>query len=276
MSLDSDPSPRRPLHHRIHYRYDVHACDIIGDVHGCYDELEELLLRLGHDDLLREDLEPAEPGRMPRLVFVGDIVDRGDKITQALRLVHRLCTLGHALTVLGNHDDRFGRWLRGNAVPIRHGLEETVEQFQALDEPTREAWRPALAEFIGTLPFSMHLDRGRLIVAHAAWHAELHEERSGDRLRYYTLYGPTTGNTTPQGFPERIDWAPHYRGPELVVFGHQVYETPYRQDYAIGIDTGCVFGGALTALRYPSLEIVSVKSRGARYHHGGGRAGGAV
>ncbi len=273
MNQSDESSRSRPLHHRIHYHYGIRRCDVIGDVHGCHDELVELIAMLGHHDLLDPDVPPAELGQPPRLVFVGDIVDRGDGIVPALELVHRLCVRGHALTVLGNHDDRFGRWLRGRPVPIRHGLEETVAQYMSLPGETREQWGPELVDFLGVLPWSLHLDGGRLIVAHAAWHAELHDERSGDRIRAYTLYGPTTGQKTPEGFPERIDWAPHFDGPELVVFGHQIYETPYVHDHAIGIDTGCVFGGALTALRYPDLEFVSVPSRGARYERGGRRAG---
>lgn len=274
MESESDVSRNYPPHPRIHRRFDVRRCDVIGDVHGCYDELADLLKQLGHDDLLDPDIAPAAEGEKPKLIFVGDIVDRGDKIIPALRLVHRLCTRGHALTVVGNHDDRFLRWLWGRKVQIRHGLEESVEQFRAL--PAREAavWREELIEFMKNLPWAIQIDEGRAIVAHAAWHAELHDEPSHDRLRAYTMYGPVTGNTTPEGFPERIDWAPKYEGPELVIFGHQVYEAPYWHEYAIGIDTGCVFGGALTALRYPEMEIVSVKSRGARYHRHGGKARG--
>jgi protein phosphatase len=259
-------------HPRIHRRYDVEQCDVIGDVHGCYDELADLLVELGHEDLLDPDISPAREGEKPRVVFVGDIVDRGDKIVQALRLVHRLCVRGHALTVVGNHDDRFLRWLCGRKVEIRHGLEESVAQFELIAEPERSRWREELIEFISALPWALHLDQGRLIVAHAAWHAELHDERSADRIRAYTLYGPTTGHQTPEGFPERIDWAPAYGGPELVVFGHQIYDAPYWHDYAIGIDTGCVFGGALTSLRYPGMTIASIKSRRARYLRRGGRA----
>ena len=271
MESEQEQEMRLPPHPRIHQRFDVRTCDVIGDIHGCYDELEKLLRELGHEDLLDPDISHAREGEKPRIVFVGDIVDRGDKIVPALRLVHRLCTRGHALTVVGNHDDRFLRWLSGRKVQIRHGLQESVDQFEEIARPERDRWREELIDFIKELPWALHLDGGRLIVAHAAWHAELHEESSPDRIRSYTMYGPTTGRTTPEGFPERIDWAPSYEGPELVVFGHQVYDAPYWQDYAIGIDTGCVFGGALTALRYPSMEIVSVRSTRARWELRGGK-----
>ena len=271
MSSENDRTDFLPPHPRIHRRHDIHACDVIGDVHGCYDELAMLLEKLGHADLLSPDLAPAPPGSGPRVIFVGDIVDRGDRIVEALRLVHRLCVMGHALTVVGNHDDRFLKWLCGRQVEIRHGLEETVEQFNALPRFERERWRDELIEFLRDLPWAIQIDGGRAIVAHAAWHAELHEERNPGRIRAYAMYGPTTGRKTPEGFPERIDWAPGYEGPELVIFGHQIYPAPYIHDYAIGIDTGCVFGGALTALSYPSLAVTSIPSLGARYYRRGGK-----
>ncbi len=272
-SMDSTHTYERslPPHPRIHDRRDVQVCDVIGDVHGCYDELAELLTKLGHHDLLDPAIPPAPDGARPRVIFVGDIVDRGDKIVEALRLVHRLCTRGYALTVVGNHDDRFLRWLSGRKMEIQHGLEESVAQFNRLPEAERESWREELLEFLSELPWAIRIDDGRAIVAHAAWRAGLDAERSPERIRAYTLYGPVTGNLTSEGFPERIDWAPGYEGPELVIFGHQVYDSPYLHDFAIGIDTGCVFGGALTALRYPGLEVCSVKSRGARYHRRGGK-----
>ena len=257
-------------HPRIHNHLEVERCDIIGDVHGCFDELVELFGKLGHDDLLDPNVPPAPAGAQPRVIFVGDIVDRGDRIIDALQLVCRLYHRGHALTVIGNHDDRFLRWLLGRKVQVRHGLEETVEEFERLPRSVQERFREELIDLWSNLPWAIRIDGGRAIVAHAAWHAELHDEPSTDKLRSYTLYGPTTGRKTPEGFPERIDWAPHYRGPELVVFGHQVYDAPYMHEHAIGIDTGCVFGGALTALRYPDLEIVSIRSKGARYTRGGG------
>ncbi|MEO5928323.1 MAG: metallophosphoesterase [Candidatus Kapaibacterium sp.] len=272
MNSNSSQPGDLPPHPRIHRHHDINQCDVIGDVHGCYDELAELLRRLGHHNLLDPEISPALPGQKPCIIFVGDIVDRGDRIVDALRLVHRLCTRGHALTVVGNHDDRFLRWLCGKQVEIRHGLEETVAQFDALPVNELEQWRGELIEFMKDLPWAIQIDGGRAIVAHAAWHAELHTERSTDRIRAYTMYGPTTGKKTDEGFPERIDWAPGFEGPELVIFGHQVYDVPYRHEHAIGIDTGCVFGGALTALRYPELEFESVKSLGARYHPRGGKA----
>lgn len=243
----------------IQTRDDLREFDVIGDVHGCHDELVELLTRLGHEDLLDPNVPQAVDGERPRVVFVGDIVDRGSGIMESLRLVHNLWKRGHALTVLGNHDERFHRWLAGRTVYIRHGLQESIDQYERLPLEERRAWRIELLNFFASIPWALRLDAGRALVAHAAWHADLHVDPSPERVRHYALYGPTTGRKTPEGYPERIDWARHYTGPDLVIFGHQVYPEPYRNDYAIGIDTGCVFGGALTAYRYPSDQIVSVR-----------------
>lgn len=263
MTRNAPPFPMS-FHSRIHVHDDLREFDVIGDVHGCYEELVELLERLGHRRLLDPDVARAADHERPQVIFVGDIVDRGDGIIEALQLVHRLWKRGHALTVLGNHDDRFHRWLAGGDVHIRHGLEASIEQFDRLPPDARHQWRTELLDFFSRLPWAMRIDRGRALVAHAAWHADLHLEASPERIRRYALFGPTTGQRTAEGYPERIDWAPHYTGPDLVIFGHQVYPEPYRNDYAVGIDTGCVFGGALTAYRYPSGEIVSVASRRAR------------
>ncbi len=245
------------------------ACDIIGDVHGCFDELTELLELLGHEDLLAKDLPPAPSSDSPRILFVGDIVDRGDGIMHALRLVYDLCTKGYARTVLGNHDYRFMRWLQGHGVKIAHGLDRTIDEFNRMPGEERDRWRKNFLEFFENVPYAIRFDQGRGVVVHAAWRPGMKEEEDLRRVRYYAIYGPTTGEQTPQGFPVRVDWAKTFKGPEKVFFGHQVYLRPYVNPFAVGIDTGCVFGGALTALRYPSQEFTSVKSRGARAAYNG-------
>ncbi len=255
----------QPPHSRVHDRSEISQCDVIGDVHGCYDELAEMIEKLGHGELLDTAYPAASEGTPPRLIFVGDIVDRGDKIIESLRLIHRLCTTGHALSVLGNHDARFCGWLKGRHVELKHGITETIEEFNRIPRFERERWRDELIEFLSHLPWAMRIDSGAAIVAHAAWHTSLHNESDEDRLRRYTVHGPKTGRYTADGYSERLNWTADYRGPELVIFGHQVYKNPFWSDHAVGIDTGCVFGGALTALRYPMLEMIQVPSRRARY-----------
>ncbi|MCC7437243.1 MAG: metallophosphoesterase [Armatimonadetes bacterium] len=253
---------------RVHRHLSLRSADIIGDLHGCFDELAELITSLGHAELLDPNLPKTSPGMKPRLIFVGDIVDRGDRIVETVKLVHRLCRNGHALMVMGNHDYRFLRWLHGRDVELKHGLELTIQQFLQLPATEFEWWKKELIAFFEEAPWAIRFDGGAGLVVHAAWHAELlHSDISEEHFRRYALHGPVTGLKRQDGLPDRVDWAPNYGGPEFVIFGHQVYPTPYRQHHAIGIDTGCVFGGALTALRYPTMETVSIPSKGVRYKH---------
>ena len=248
---------------------DLETCDIIGDLHGCYDELVEMLHLLGHDNLLQPDLPSLPESTLPRILFVGDLVDRGDRNMDTLFLVYDLCTKGYARMVVGNHDYRFFRWLQGHEVKIAYGLDRTIAEFNAIAPQERNRWREKLVEFFEQLPYAIRFDEGESVMVHAAWRPRMKEETEVARIRYYAIYGPSTGEQTSQGFPVRIDWARTYKGPERVFFGHQVYLRPYRTPYAIGIDTGCVFGGSLTALRYPSLELVSVQSKKARATYNG-------
>jgi protein phosphatase len=227
--------------------------DLIGDVHGCADELEELLGRLGY--------APDEAGvwRHPegrKAVFLGDLVDRGPRVPDVLRIVMGMVKAGSALCVPGNHDEKLLRWLRGKKVRMAHGLERTVEQ---LEEETPE-FRFDITAFLDGLISHYVLDGGRLVAAHAGMKEEMQGRASG-QVRSFALYGETTGEVDELGLPVRIDWAADYRGRAMVVYGHTPVAEPRWLNRTINIDTGCVFGGALTALRYPERELVSVPAR---------------
>ena len=235
-------------------RTDLHGpFDIIGDIHGCFDELIELLTRLGYriDAQGRQcDIEtPA--GRTA--IFLGDFGDRGPRTPDVYRLVEQMVREGVALAVPGNHDVKLGRHFAGRNVRVNHGLRETLDQFAETDERDR---RTAQA-FIDGLVSHYVLDGGRLVVAHAGLPEELHG-RSSRVVRETALYGVTTGRTDDYGLPERVDWAADYRGEAAVVYGHTPVGEPVWRNGTINIDTGCVFGGSLTALRYPERETVSI------------------
>ncbi|HEY2290711.1 MAG TPA: polynucleotide kinase-phosphatase [Thermoanaerobaculia bacterium] len=242
---------RRPL--RPDRRSDPGPFDLIGDVHGCADELEELLGTLGYAP------DAAGVWRHPegrKAVFLGDLVDRGPRVPDVLRIAMGMVKAGSALCVPGNHDEKLLRWLRGKKVRIAHGLEQTIEQ---LERETPE-FRFDVNAFLDGLVSHYVLDGGRLVAAHAGLRQEMQGRASG-RVRSFALYGETTGEMDELGLPVRIDWAADYRGSAMVVYGHTPVAEPRWLNRTINIDTGCVFGGALTALRYPERELVSVPAR---------------
>lgn len=235
--------------------------DIIGDVHGCCDELEQLLEMLGYvtgeraDDVWDGPVYRHPEGR--RAIFLGDIVDRGPRIVDALRVVRNMVAAGSALCVPGNHDVKLLRKLRGKDVRITHGLDRTLAEMDALGPDVGDRFRAEAAAFIDSLVSHCVLDGGGLVVAHAGMRADLQGRGSGT-VREFALYGETTGETDEYGLPVRHNWAAEYRGRPMVVYGHTPTPMPDWVNNTICIDTGCVFGGALTALRYPERELVSV------------------
>ncbi|GAB19998.1 serine/threonine protein phosphatase PrpA [Gordonia effusa NBRC 100432] len=236
-------------------RGDTGPFDIIGDVHGCLSELRSLLVELGWRLELDREGRPigaAHPeGRTA--VFVGDLVDRGPDTPGVLRLVMGMIDAGHALCVSGNHEAKLVRAMSGAKVKPRHGLAESLAQLAETDDE----FRSAAATFMTGLVSHFVLDGGRLVVAHAGL-KEAYHGRSSGRVRAFALYGDTTGETDEFGLPIRYPWAREYRGDAMVAYGHTPTPKPEWVNNTICLDTGAVFGGALTALRYPSREIVSV------------------
>jgi polynucleotide kinase-phosphatase len=237
-------------------RKDEHGpFDIIGDVHGCRAELEALLTTLGWE-LIRDDrgrpVDAVHPD-LRKAVFVGDLVDRGPDSPGVLRLVMGMVAAGHAICVPGNHENKLARKLNGRNVQLTHGLPETLEQLAAEDP----AFVAEVRTFIDGLVSHYVLDDGNLVVAHAGLKEAYHGRASG-RVRSFALYGETTGETDEYGLPVRYPWARDYRGSAAVVYGHVPTPVPEWINNTICLDTGCVFGGALTALRWPSRELVAV------------------
>ncbi|MEZ5773315.1 MAG: polynucleotide kinase-phosphatase [Hyphomicrobiaceae bacterium] len=233
--------------------------DIIGDVHGCGDELEALLAELGYGLEWRRD-DPAGPlvitapeGR--RLVFVGDLVDRGPRSPDVLRIAMAAVASGVGFAVPGNHDVKLVRYLDGRNVKMAHGLAETAAQLASQSEDFCKAVR----QFLDGLVSHLWLDGGRLVVAHAGIREEMIGRASG-AVREFCLYGETTGETDEFGLPIRYNWAADYRGETAVVYGHTPVPAAEWLNNTLCIDTGCCFGGRLTALRWPEREIRSVSS----------------
>ena len=228
--------------------------DIISDIHGCFYELKLLLEKLGYAE---ENGSYKCKDRM--LVSVGDIVDRGPSSTLVFQFIKKMVEEKLMIMVRGNHDDKLMRWAKGRGVILNHGLDKTTKDIILNNIPEEE-----IVEFIESLPYYLSLDGGKLAVVHASWKESLlDKDPFSKKCRSRCLFGPTTGKKLPSGYPDRIDWVLD-RGTEgevpIVVYGHQVYKDVRIENKTYGIDTGCVFGGKLTALRYPEMEIVQVKS----------------
>ena len=227
--------------------------DIIGDIHGCYEELIALLGKLGYSIEPDRDGPRVIPPEGRKAIFLGDLVDRGPQIPAVLRLVMRMVAEGTALCVPGNHDMKLVRKLKGRDVQLTHGLADSVRQ---LEQESPEFKQRAI-KFLDDLVSHYVLDDGKLVVAHAGMKEEMQGRGSG-KVRDFALYGETTGETDEYGLPVRYNWAAEYRGKAMVVYGHTPVAEPEWLNRTINIDTGCVFGGHLTALRYPEREIVAV------------------
>jgi protein phosphatase len=232
-------------------RSDHGPFDIVGDVHGCADELIGLLTELGYD--VHPDGTGAHHPGGRRALFVGDLVDRGPATPAVLRLAMGMVGAGDALCVPGNHEAKLLRALRGADVTPGHGLALSLAQLA--DEPPELSRRAA--DFIDGLVSHLVLDDGRLVVAHAGLREDMQGRASG-AVRAFALYGDTTGETDEFGLPVRYPWAEDYRGAATVVYGHTPVPEATWLNRTICIDTGCVFGGRLTALRWPERELVSV------------------
>jgi protein phosphatase len=230
--------------------------DIVGDVHGCLDELLALMDVMGYR-VARQGEEFAvtpPPGRT--LAFVGDLVDRGPAAPGVLRLAMGMARAGTALCVPGNRDSELVRVLRGGSARVTRGMARTLDQMAA--EP--ESFRDAVMDFLHELPSHLVLDEGRLVIAHAGLKEAL-QGRSSAAARAFALHGDVTGEKDTAGLPVRRIWAAAYRGKALVVHGHTPVSTPMWLNNTVNIDTGCAYGGHLTALRYPERVTLSIPAK---------------
>ena len=235
------------------HRSDHGPFDIIGDVHGCCYELEKLLKNMGY--IRSEDGIIRHPkGR--KAVFCGDMVDRGSRNVDVLRIVSDMVSADSALAVIGNHDDKLLRFLKGNPVQIAHGLEGTYGEVKALTAEEQQH----LCAFLSSLPDHLVLDDGKLVVVHAGIREDL-IGTEGKETRRFCMHGETNGEYDDFNHPVRLDWTSHYTGSALVAYGHCPWMKMRVVGNTYGVDTGVVFGNRLTALRYPEMREVSTKAK---------------
>ncbi|MDE5753042.1 MAG: polynucleotide kinase-phosphatase [Oscillospiraceae bacterium] len=227
------------------------ALDVIGDIHGCARELELLLAKLGYSE--KDGIYQHPEGR--RVAFLGDFCDRGNQNVRVLQIVMAMVKSGNAFAVTGNHDAKLVKYLKGKKVAITHGFDQTIQELNAESETFRQEVRDFLDGLISHYVF----DDGKLVIAHAGLKQEYIGRGSG-RVRKFCLYGETTGETDEYGLPVRLNWAADYRGRATIIYGHVAQKEVQSLNGTHCIDTGCVFGGKLTAYRYPEQEFVSVNA----------------
>ncbi|WP_432354702.1 bis(5'-nucleosyl)-tetraphosphatase PrpE [Sporosarcina sp. A2] len=231
--------------------------DIIGDIHGCYEELLELLTTLGYS--LNTGV-PTHPSNR-QIAFVGDGTDRGPSSLNVLRLLFTIQDKGQLIYSPGNHCNKLYRYAKGNNVQQTHGLEMTIAELDTLSQHERKQFLARYQRFYEALPLYHLLDNGKLIIVHAGISQQLISAAPSSALRTFVLYGDITGETLPDGRPARRDWASSYKGTPWIVYGHTPVAYPRFINRTVNIDTGCVFGGSLTALSWPELKTISVPSK---------------
>jgi protein phosphatase len=242
------------------YRHLRGPFDIIGDVHGCMDELLELLDKLGY--------ERDAAGRMShpdgrRLIFLGDLADRGPRNAAVIELVMSLVDQNVALYTPGNHCNMLMRYLRGTKKRLDWGLDRTVAELEE-QEISDPGLKDRVRRFIEDAPTYLWLDDGALIVAHGGIKEDMIGKENG-KVRAMVLYGDVTGETNPDGTPVRLDWAKDYQGLPAIVYGHTPVPGPVWRNNTINIDQGCVFGGWLSAVRWPEHDVVQVHAHRAYF-----------
>jgi len=229
--------------------------DIIGDIHGCFEEFKQLTTNLGYE--WSNDC-PFHSER--KLAFVGDITDRGPQSLKMVELVYSIVMdQKSGYYVPGNHCNKLYRFFLGRNVQVTHGLETTVAEYEDLASKEKNEIRDKFIRLYESSPLYHVLDNKKLVIAHAGIKEDL-IGKQGEKVKTFVLYGDITGKTNPDGTPVRRDWAKSYHGKATIVYGHTPVREPRIVNNTYNIDTGAVFGGKLTALRYPEMELISVPS----------------
>ncbi|QPC46089.1 bis(5'-nucleosyl)-tetraphosphatase PrpE [Mangrovibacillus cuniculi] len=228
--------------------------DIIGDIHGCLQEFKELTVALDYD---WSSGLPIHKDRT--LGFVGDLTDRGPNSLKVVDIVYELVKTQKSIYVPGNHCDKYYRFLIGRNVQQKHGLETTVAEYERLSAKQQEKAKEQFIWLYENSPLYAVLDNAKLVIAHAGM-KDAYIGRTDKKVKTFVLYGDITGETHEDGFPVRRDWAKEHTGDTWIVYGHTPVKTPRFVNNTVNIDTGCIFGNKLTAIRYPEMSTLSVPS----------------
>src|SRR5690348_13661600 len=203
---------------------------VVGDIHGCYDELMDLVEKVGLGD---DD----------RVVSVGDLITKGPKSAEVLEL---FMSDARFTTVIGNHDLTLRREWSGGDIELKAAQAETHKEVKGEED--------AYARCLNRLPLTIDLDTHLVVHAGLRPNVELYSRTTGDMTRLRTLGGDRESE---EGTP----WYHVYYGENVVLFGHWPAPEPRRGKKAIGLDTGCVYGYNLTAYIIETDDVVTVEAK---------------
>ncbi|WP_342471744.1 AAA family ATPase [Metasolibacillus sp. FSL H7-0170] len=233
--------------------------DIIGDIHGCYDEMMALIKKLGYIE--ENGLYKHPEGR--KLISVGDIMSRGPKSLATMQFWLRQIESGLSYMTDSNHGWKIARWLDGKSVQLAHGDEMVEQEMQHFEQQhganDTAQLKERLAKMLLHAPshyIILENGIGKAIVTHAGI-KDHYIGKNSPRIRDFCRYGDVIG-TSDTGRPIRADWYTNHQTSELIIWGHEPKLKPLKINNTINIDQGVVFGGQLTALRYPEGTLEAV------------------
>ncbi len=225
---------------------------IVGDIHGCIDEFNELIKKLSYDK------------KSDRLILLGDLIDRGPDSVAVVRKARQM----DLECVMGNHEYKFLKWFK--SYNSKNDVYDRKDYYLQLSDED--------INYIAQMPTSIKLEN--TIVVHAGLKPGISlSNQSKDDLMYlrYTdkdkkfislkKISKFGKEATGAHF-----WTEFWYGPESVVYGHNVhsFEEPLIEEvrpgvFCYGLDTGCCFGGKLTAMVLETKEIVQVQAKRTYY-----------
>lgn len=232
--------------------------DIIGDIHACYEEFIELIEKLGYKKN-KDDLYLHPQGR--KILSLGDIMSRGPESLKTMMFFLNHIENGQAYMTDSNHGWKIARWLDGRKVQLKHGDEKVEEEFIKYEiqfgvVKTNEL-KQKIKELLMKAP-SHYILMENGVDTVVCTHAGIKDEYIGKetpKIKNFCRYGDVEGMDE-TGKPIRKDWFSHHNNKLLIIWGHDPKPEPFVFNNTINIDQGVVFGGKLTAFRYPEREFI--------------------
>jgi len=215
---------------------------IIGDVHGCKEELEELLIK--------NDYNP----QTDRVILVGDIVGKGPDSPGCIEF----CMKNKIESVMGNWDFHWLNWYEKEKGPEnkRDKSKEEREDYKGIQLLKEEHW-----DWFKQLPIYIHIEKYNLVVVHAGLEPNKELKAQKKEMVMFLRCIDSHGKPSKEFLGEEHLWAKKWNGPYFVLFGHDAARKLQVEKSAIGLDTGCVYGGKLTAFIFPDKKLVHVDAK---------------